>query len=505
MKYLIGIDIGTSATKTVLYDLAGQEICSASADYPLYQPQNGYAEQNPEDWWAAVCKTLREVTADIVKTEIGAIGLSGQMHGVVMLDESGAVLRRAILWCDGRTEEECREITEIVGKDKLIRITANPALAGFSAGKIRWLQKHEPQNYEKCRHILLPKDYIRYKLTGVFATEVSDASGTQLLDIAGRCWSEEMLELLHIDRALLPEVYESPVISGCVSREGEKCTGIPAGTPVAGGGGDNACAAVGTGVVAEGRAFTTIGTSGVVFAHTTKPLIDPKGRIHTFCCAVPGKWHVMGVTQAAGLSLKWFKDTFCDTESLIAAQSGRNVYQIIDEMAEKSPAGSRRLLYLPYLMGERTPHLDSHARGAFFGLSAMHDKADMMRAVMEGVTYSLNDCIRVFGELGVLTSDMALCGGGAASPFWQKLCADVFGTPVKILMPAAGASLGAALLAGVGCGAYGSVEEATDAAVKYTGTVLPGRMNHEIYKRYYEFYRTLYPALADRFSALGQL
>ena len=505
MQYLIGIDVGTSGTKTVLYDLGGNEIAAATAEYPLYQEQNGYAEQEPEDWWRAVCETLRAVTAGIDAHEIGGVGLSGQMHGVVLLDKDGAVLRRAIIWCDSRTGEECREITEIVGKERLIAVTANPALAGFSAGKLRWIQKHEPHIYEKCRHILLPKDFIRYKLTSEFATEVSDAAGTQWLDVRARDWSPALLTALCVEKDYLPKVYESPVISACVSARGAADTGLAAGTPVAGGGGDNACAAVGTGVVSGGRAFVTVGTSGVVFVQTDEPRIDPLGRVHTFCAAVPGTWHVMGVTQAAGLSLRWCRDVLCREEKRLAEADGPDAYDRMTALAAASPVGSNRLLYLPYLMGERTPHLDPDARGAFFGLSAMHTVSDMIRAVLEGVAFSLADCLAVFKEMGVETAALAICGGGARSPLWQTIFADVFGKNLTTVSPAAGASLGAALLAGVGCGAYENVKQAADEAVRVTGKVGFDGATHEAYEKVYALYRRLYPALRAEYAALAKL
>ena len=318
MKYLIGVDIGTSGTKTVLFDECGRVVADKTVEYPLYQPKNGWAEQNPEDWFAAVRDTLTAVAAPRPEGgEVAGIGLSGQMHGLVMLDEAGEVIRPSIIWCDQRTGAECEEITARVGAERLIEITANPALTGFTASKILWVRNNEPENYAKCKHILLPKDYIRYRLTGEFATEVSDAGGMQLLDIAKRQWSIEVLEALEIDPALLAPVYESPEITGYV-----KGLGVLEGVPVVGGAGDNAAAAVGSGAVAAGRAFTTIGTSGVVYAHTDKPVIDPKGRVHTFCCAVPGAWHVMGVVQSAGLSLKWFRDNFCAEEIEAAAAAG---------------------------------------------------------------------------------------------------------------------------------------------------------------------------------------
>ncbi|MEG1879805.1 MAG: xylulokinase, partial [Oscillospiraceae bacterium] len=392
MKYLIGIDIGTSSTKTVLFDTLGNTIASSSAEYPMYQPQNGWAEQRPEDWWNATVSTLKQVTKEVNPSDIVGVGLAGQMHGLVMLNEGGEVIRPAIIWCDGRTSEECDEITEKVGKKRLIDITANPAIAGFTASKILWIQHHEPENYSLCRHILLPKDYVRYRLTGVFATDASDASGMQLLDIKMRDWSDEVLQKLNIDKNLLPKVYESPEVTGKITDEAGSLTGLLSGTIVVGGAGDNAAAAVGTGVVEDGKAFTTIGTSGVVFAHTSKMNIDPLGRVHTFCAAVPNEWHVMGVTQAAGLSLKWFRDNFCESELAVSKSMGVDVYYLMNTIAEKSKIGCDRLIYLPYLMGERTPHLNPNARGVFFGLSAMHTKGDMLRAVMEGVSYSLMDC-----------------------------------------------------------------------------------------------------------------
>ena len=355
--YLAGIDIGTSAAKTAVYDLYGNIAAECTKEYPLYQPRNGWAEQDPADWWNAVCYTLQKVTAEINASEIVGVGFSGQMHGLVMLDEKDRVIRPAILWCDGRTAEECDEINALAGIDRLLQITAAPALTGFTASKIRWVQKHEPENYAKCRRILLPKDYIRFKLSGEYFTDVSDASGTQLFDIRQRRWSEELCSKLQIDPSLLVPAKESPEVAGRVSKEAARRTGLKEGTILAAGAGDNAAAAVGTGVIRDGQAFTTIGTSGVVFAHTKAPAFDSLGRIHTFCSAVPGEYHTMGVTQAAGLSVQWFRNNFAPEKS----------YAELDLEAEKLPVGSEGLIYLPYLMGERTPHLDPHSRGVFFG------------------------------------------------------------------------------------------------------------------------------------------
>ena len=336
------------------------------------------------------------------------------MHGLVMLDKDNNVLRKSIIWCDQRTAAEVDEMNRVVGREKLMEITANPALTGWTAAKILWVRNNEPDVYEKCRHILLPKDYLRLILTGEYATEVSDASGMQLLDVANRCWSDELLRLLQIDKALLGKVYESCEVTGRLTREMADTLGLCEGTVVVGGAGDNAAAAVGTGVVKDGKAFTTIGTSGVVFAHTSSMAMDAKGRVHTCCAAVPNSWHVMGVTQGAGLSLKWFRDNFCAAEKQTASLMGVDEYYLMDKEAEQVPVGANRLLYLPYLMGERTPHLDPNARGVFFGLSAMHTKRDMLRAVLEGVTYSLRDCIEVFREMGISVDDMMACGGGTS-------------------------------------------------------------------------------------------
>lgn len=506
MEYLIGIDLGTSGTKTVLFDRDGAVVSSALVEYPMYQEQNGWAEQDPADWWHAAVETLRSVLAQsaIDPADVKGIGISGQMHGLVMLDKGGAVLRKSIIWCDQRTAAECEEITEKVGAKRLIEITANPAMTGFTASKILWVRKHEPELYAKCAHILLPKDYVRYMLTREFATEVSDASGMQLLDVPNRCWSAEVLEKLEIDPALLGKVYESPEITGTVTAEAAKLTGLKVGTPVVGGAGDNAAAAVGTGVVHDGKAFTTIGTSGVVFAHTDEITIDPKGRVHTFCCAVPGAWHVMGVTQGAGLSLKWFRDNFCMAEKETAARMGVDPYYLMDKEAERSSIGCNRLLYLPYLMGERTPHLDPDCRGVFFGLSAIHTRQDMLRAVMEGVTYSQRDSVEILRGMGVNIGEMMACGGGGSSPLWRQMLADAYNCPVKTVRSKEGPALGAAILAGVGAGLYPSVQEACDTMIQINPPQLPIPENVPQYEHFYQIYTSLYPALKENFKLLAK-
>lgn len=507
MKYAIGVDIGTSGTKSVLFDEQGTVIASASQEYPLYQEKNGYAEQEPSDWYNASVNTIKKIISEsgVSADDICGVGISGQMHGLVMLDENNEVIRKSIIWCDQRTAKECEEITEKVGKERLIEITANPALTGFTASKILWVRNNEPDNYKKCRHILLPKDYVRFMLTGEYATDVSDASGMQLLDVPNRCWSDEVLEKLDIDKSLLAKVYESCEITGNITSKAAELTGLKEGTPVVGGAGDNAAAAVGTGIVSDGKAFTTIGTSGVVFAHTSEIQIDPKGRVHTFCCAVPGCWHIMGVTQAACLSLKWFRDNFCDTEMREANEKGVSEYFIMDNEAEKISIGSDKLLYLPYLMGERTPHLDPDIRGTFFGISAMHTRAHFIRAVMEGVAYSLRDCKNIISEMGTEISDMMACGGGGTSPLWRSMLADLYDCPVKTVSCKEGPALGVAILAFVGTGVYDTVEHACDAMIKTDKVQEPDADASAQYEKYYQLYRKIYYSIKDNCKELAML
>ena len=503
MNYLIGIDIGTSGTRSVLFDEKLNVVSSTSEEYPLYQPHNGWAEQNPEDWARATINTIKTIIKDsgIDKGNIKGIGLSGQMHGLVMLDENNAVIRPAIIWADQRTEKECVEITEKVGRKKLIEITANPALTGFTASKILWVKNNEPDNYSRCKHILLPKDYVRFVLTGEYATDVSDASGMQLLDVPKRQWSDEILDILEIDKDKLAKVYESPEITGKIKESIALETGLKEDTIVVAGAGDNAAAAVGTGVVTDGSAFTTIGTSGVVYAHSSKVYIDPKGRVHTFCCAVPNSWHVMGVTQAAGLSLKWFKNNIYEGVNSTEKAS----YESINKQIEEVEIGSEKLIYLPYLMGERTPHLDPNARGVFFGLSAKHDKKNIARSVMEGVSFSLKDCYDILLEMGLEIDEMMITGGGARSNVWRQMLADVFNCNVRTIQSEEGASLGAAILAGVGAGIFESVEYACKKYIKKDKEIIPNENNHNSYKEYHELYGDIYRNLKESFKKLSEI
>lgn len=507
MSYVIGVDCGTSGTKTVLFDEKGTVIASKTIEYPMYQPKNGYAEQEPADWASAMINTIKAVMAQsgVRKEDVKGIGISGQMHGLVMLDKDNNVLRRSIIWCDQRTEKEVEWMTSTVGREKLIEITANPALTGWTAAKILWVKNNEPEIFSKVAHILLPKDYLRFVLTHEYATEVSDASGMQLLDVPNRKWSDELLGAFGIDRSWLGKVYESCEVTGTLTKSMADELGLCEGTIVVGGAGDNAAAAIGTGVCEDGKAFTTIGTSGVVFAHTSGLAIDPKGRVHTCCAAVPNSWHVMGVTQGAGLSLKWFRDNFCAPEKETAKYMGVDEYYLMDKEADTVPIGAERLLYLPYLMGERTPHLDPNARGMFFGLSAMHTKKHMLRAVMEGVSYSLRDCVEVFREMDINVSDMMACGGGGSSPLWRSMLADLYNCPVKTVASKEGPALGVALLALTGAGVYSSVPEACHAVIKTDKVQEPVAENVPKYQKYYDLYAKIYPSVKAHCAQLAQL
>ena len=507
MAYVIGVDCGTSGTKTVLFDEKGSVIASKTIEYPMFQPKNGYAEQEPLHWKNAMLDTIKAVVAEsgADRSEIVGIGISGQMHGLVLLDKDGNVLRRSIIWCDQRTAAEVDEMNRIVGRDRLVEITANPALTGWTAAKILWVKNNEPEIYSRIAHILLPKDYLRYVLTGEFATEVSDASGMQLLDVPNRKWSDELLTAFDIDKNWLGKVYESCEVTGTLTRAMADELGLSPKTVVVGGAGDNAAAAVGTGVVHDGRAFTTIGTSGVVFAHTSAISIDKAGRVHTCCAAVPNSWHVMGVTQGAGLSLKWFRDNFCTDFKSAARVMGVDEYYLMDKAAEKIPVGAERLLYMPYLMGERTPHLDPDARGVFFGLSAMHTRQHMLRAVMEGVAYSLRDCVEVFREMGISTGSMMACGGGGTSQLWRSMLAELYNCEVTTAASKEGPALGVAILASVGTGIYSTVQEACEAIVKTDKVQTPDAENAKVYEKYYQLYRKLYPAMKNSFKELAEM
>jgi len=506
MPYLLGIDIGTSGTKTLLIDTAGRKVASATVEYPLYTPHPLWAEQNPADWWSATVRGIRHVLAEakVSVTEIAGIGLSGQMHGSVFLDADHQVIRPAILWCDQRTAEQCLWITNHAGQHVVESETLNPVLTGFTAPKIVWLQQKEPQAWARVKKILLPKDYIRFMLTGEFATEVSDASGTSLLNVRKRQWSEPMMEACGVTAEMLPKVYESPEISGRISAEAANLTGLREGTPVVGGGGDQAAGAVGNGIVEEGIASCTVGTSGVLFAHMRQPNTDQVLRTHTFCAAVPGEWHVMGVQLSSGGSLRWLRDTLGDSEIGVAKTLNIDPYYILADEAKSVAPGCEGLIFLPYLTGERCPYPDPYARGVFFGLTLRHNKAHMVRAVLEGVAYGLRDSLEIFNEMGVELTQIRLSGGGAKNPAWRPILADVFNRECVTINVDEGPAFGVALLAGVGTGVYPSVQQACKETIKVEQRIEPNPKNANVYERYYPIYRRLYGNLKDEFTAVAK-
>lgn len=508
MKYLLGVDLGTSGTKTVLFDEQGKAIAAQTIEYPLYQPKNGWAEQDPLDWYNAAVNSIKGVLAQskIDPHDVAGLAIAGQMHGLVMLDQDNKVLRKSILWCDARTGKQCDEITALVGKNRLIEINANPALSGFTAPKILWVRENEPELYAKCTTVLLPKDYVRFMLTGVKAMEISDASGTNLLDIKKREWSGEILEKLSIDPSLLPPLIESCAVAGHITKEAAKATGLVEGTIVAGGAGDNAAAALGTGVCRDGQAFVTLGTSGVVFAHTSQVSIDPLGRVHTFCSAVPGTWTAMSCTLAAGLSLRWARDELYSGEKQQCDSEGKDVYDLMTAQAATVPSGSDGLIYLPYLMGERSPVLDPEARGVFFGLSARHTKAHLTRAVLEGITLSQRHNLEVLHEMNIVPDTLIACGGGGRSPFWRQMVADVLKCKVTTIASKEGPALGAAILAAVAAKIYPTVEEAVDKLVVAGAEhAAPQEQEEARYDDIYNLYQSLYPTMRPAFHKLATL
>ncbi|GAX91689.1 xylulokinase [Effusibacillus lacus] len=507
MKYLLGIDLGTSSVKTILVDQEGRMIGSETAGYPLEQPFPGWAEQNPKVWWYATVAALDGLfkKSGVDPRQIEGIGLSGQMHGSVFLDENKQVLRPAILWCDQRTAAECEWIEKNVGPEKWNRWVANRPLTGFTAPKILWVKKHEPEIYRHIRHILLPKDYIRFRLTGELATEVSDASGTLLFDVVRRTWSKEMFDVLDIPADWMPAAHESHFVSSVITSEVADRLGLKKGVPVVGGGGDNAAGAVGTGVVKTGRVLVSLGTSGVVFAHSDQPLVDIENRLHSFCHAVAGKWHTMGVILSAAECLKWWRTNVGQQEEQIAKQSGRSVYDVMCEAADTVPPGSNGLLFLPYLLGERTPYADPDARGAFIGMTLRHDKAAMTRAVLEGVAFALRDSLEIMKQLQIPLSEIRVTGGGAKSKVWRQIIADIMGIEVVSLAVDEGPAYGAALLAGEGAGLYPSVEEACENFIRTEDRILPNPERLQRYDEYYKIYRQMYGVLQNQFHRLSEL
>lgn len=498
MSIYLGVDIGTSGAKTLAIRPDGKVVAQASAEYPLHHPKPLWSEQDPEDWWRATVATIRSALkkGKIKPAEVKAIGLSGQMHGSVFLDRRGKVLRRAILWNDQRTAAECEEIERRAGgRRALVKLVANPALTGFTAPKILWLRNHEPKLFERTAKVLLPKDEVRRRLTGEYATEVSDASGMLLLDVKNRCWSKKLLTKLELDPDLLAPCYESEEVTGQLTKPVAEELGLTADCLVVGGAGDCAAGAVGNGVVKRGVVLVSLGTSGVVFAHSPEPQVDPDGRLHTFCHAVRGAWHTMGVTLSAAGSLQWFRDALC----------GDAGFDQLTAEAADTPPGAEGLQFLPYLAGERTPHADPTARGAFVGLTLSHARGHMTRSVLEGVTYSLRDCLDIMQQMGVPVRQVRASGGGAKSPFWRGMLADVFGKSVRAMAHEEGPAMGVALLAAVGAGEYRSVAQACDAVVETAEESKPSTPRRKYYDRAFGQYQALYSSLKDDFRRLGEL
>ncbi|PWH17488.1 MAG: xylulokinase [Anaerolineae bacterium] len=492
--YFLGIDVSTTATKALLIDLNGQVVGTAATEYPFETPRPLWSEQHPHLWWQGAQQSIRAVLAQtgIDPAQVGGIGLTGQMHGLVLLNEAGEVLRPAILWNDQRTQAQCDEIHRRVGRERFIQITGNVALTGFTAPKILWVKEHEPEIYAQVAHILLPKDYVRYKLTGEFGMDKADGAGTVLMDLKARDWSNEILAALEISPAWMPPLYEGPQITSRLTPEAAAATGLKPGTPVMAGGGDQAAQAVGVGAVTEGIVALTLGTSGVVFATANGPFIEPEGRLHAFCHSVPGKWHLMGVMLSAAGSLRWYRDTFAP---------GVGFDDLLAPAAE-IPAGADGLLFLPYLTGERTPHPDPLARGAFVGLTVRHALPHLTRAVLEGVAFGLRDSFELMKSSGLgEIRQVRVSGGGAKSPLWRQILADVFGCELVTVNTTEGAAYGAALLAAVGAGQFESVEAACQAAIQITGSTTPNPDQVREYEAIYPLYRGLYPALKPTFHA----
>jgi xylulokinase len=495
-RYFLGIDVSTTGAKALLIDGEGKVAASATTPLSLQTPKPLWSEQDPREWWKGTAASVRKALADAGATgaDVAAVGLTGQMHGLVLLDGKREVLRPAILWNDQRTGAECAEIEERVGRAELVREVGNVALTGFTAPKILWVRNHEPEVYAKAKLVLLPKDYVRLRLTGEAAMDKADGAGTILFELKARTWSKLVLEKLGIPPEWLPPTFEGPQVTGKVTAEAAEETGLAAGTPVMAGGGDQAAGAVGAGAVRPGVVSLTLGTSGVVFATTDAPLVEPEGRLHAFCHAVPGRWHFMGVTLSAAGSLQWYRDTLAPGESFA---------DLVGE-AEQAPAGSEGLLFLPYLSGERTPYPDPHARGSFAGLTVRHRRAHLSRAVLEGVAFSMKDCFGLLQGAGLgAVSEVRIAGGGAKGALWRKIVASALGLPMVTVNSTEGAAYGAALLAGVGAGSWPTVEAACDATIAVTGRDEPVAAWSEAYAALYPRYRELYPALKPTYDALG--
>jgi xylulokinase len=489
---VLGLDIGTGGSRAVVLADDGRLLASSTVEHaPFASARAAWAEQDPDDWWRAAQGATRAAieAAGVSGRDITGVGLSGQMHGAVLLDDRGTVLRPSIIWCDQRTDAECEWLNRVVGPERLLRLTLNPALTNFTLTKLLWVRTHEPEIWRRLCHVLLPKDYVRFRLSGEYAIDVADASGTLMLDVSRRQWSDELLNAVDIDRRMLPEVFESPAVCARISSDAARSTGLVPGTPIVAGAGDQAAGAVGMGITRPGAVSATIGTSGVVFAATDRPALDPRGRLHTFCHAIPGRWHVMGVTQAAGLSLRWVRDQWNGGARHAAS------YDELTREAAAAPPGADGVLWAPYLMGERTPHLDPHIRAALVGLAAHHNRGHVVRAVLEGVAFSLRDSLTIFSELQIPVERIRLGGGGARSPLWRQIQADIYGHAVETVKADEGAAFGAAVLAGVGARIWTSVDEACDALVHTAERVTPDAAAAALMNEQYAAYKRLYRAI----------
>ncbi|MBU4385880.1 MAG: xylulokinase [Actinobacteria bacterium] len=499
--YAVGLDLGTTGAKAGLIDGSGAVLETAMVPYETAAPGPGWAEQDPEQWWGASVQAISRLlsSSGVEAGSVSGVGLSGQMHGSVFLDSDLSVIRPCILWCDQRAAPQCRQITDSVGTEHLADWVSNRALAGFTAPKVLWLRENEPANYARVRALLLPKDYVNLRMTGNLSTDASDASGTLLFDVRRRAWSGRMLDALQIPREWLPPVYESSDVVGAVTAEAAGATGLEAGTPVAAGGADNACGALGMGVVAPGDVAVSIGSSGTVLAPTGKPAVDREMALHSFCHAMPGTWYMMGVMLSAGLSLRWFRDQLGEPERTLAERRGADPYRLLDETAAGAPPGCCGLIFLPYLTGERTPHVDPNAKGVLFGLDLTKTRAHVVRSIMEGVVFGLNDSVRIMRQLEIPLERVVAAGGGSRSALWLQIQADVFELPVRVAGESNAAMLGAALLGAVAGGAFSGVEEACRAAVSHGEPVKPDGRNEAAYHEAYGLFTSLYPALKGLF------
>lgn len=499
MAYLLGLDIGTSGVKGLLLSVGGKIITTRTENYPLSTPHSGWAEQDPEDWWQATKECIGGIIkeSDVKPAEIKGISFSGQMHSSIFLDEEMEVIRPAILWSDTRTSKQCQEIYEKAGGLKeLIGYVSNPALEGFTAPKILWLRENEPENFTKVDLVLLPKDYIRYKLTGEIHMDVSDGAGTLMMDVEEKDWSDGLLAKLGLSREILPPLVDSIAVTGNITEEVAWQTGLNPETPVVAGGADNACGAVGSGIIKEGRVMASIGTSGVVVAFARKPVADQGGRIHLFNHSRPDSWYMMGVMLSAGMAFNWMKENLFDNQLN---------FKELDDLATDVKPGSEGLIFLPYLYGERTPHADANARGVYFGISGKHEQSHFVRSVLEGVTFGLRDSLELIKGQGVAIDEIRAIGGGAKSPIWQQILADIFGQPINLLNVEEGPAFGAALIAGVGVGEYDSFEEAEEGIIEVVDTIEPIRENIKIYNEYYTVYKNLYGSLKKDFAHLANI